>query len=90
MLDNVLTVFIKDAPDSLEKAKFSAMRERSVGLGAMGFHAYLQKNKLSFVHPFDDPLTIAGQGTIGKEILEDDNNFDVVFVPVGGGFTQAS
>jgi ribonucleoside-diphosphate reductase alpha chain len=48
MLDNVLTVFIKDAPDSLEKAKFSAMRERSVGLGAMGFHAYLQKNKLSF------------------------------------------
>ena len=48
MLDNVLTVFIKDAPDSLEKAKFSAMRERSIGLGAMGFHAYLQKNKLSF------------------------------------------
>jgi len=44
-----------------------------------------KKNKLSFVHPFDDPLTIAGQGTIGKEILEDDNNFDVVFVPVGGG-----
>ena len=48
MLDNVLTVFIKNAPDSLEKAKFSAMRERSIGLGAMGFHAYLQKNKLSF------------------------------------------
>ena len=48
MLDNVLTVFIKDAPDSLEKAKFSAMRERSIGLGAMGFHAYLQKQNLSF------------------------------------------
>jgi ribonucleoside-diphosphate reductase alpha chain len=48
MLDNVLTVFIKNAPDSLEKAKFSAMRERSIGLGAMGFHAYLQKNNLSF------------------------------------------
>ena len=48
MLDNVLTVFINDAPDSLEKAKFSAMRERSVGLGAMGFHAYLQKQNLSF------------------------------------------
>lgn len=44
-----------------------------------------KKKKLSFVHPFDDPLTIAGQGTIGKEILEDTNNFDVVFVPVGGG-----
>ena len=48
MLDNVLTVFIEDAPDSLEKAKFSAMRERSIGLGAMGFHAYLQKQNLSF------------------------------------------
>ena len=44
-----------------------------------------KKKKLAFVHPFDDPLTIAGQGTIGKEILEDKNNFDVVFVPVGGG-----
>ena len=48
MLDNVLTVFISTAPDSLEKAKFSAMRERSIGLGAMGFHAYLQKQGLSF------------------------------------------
>ena len=48
MLDNVLTVFINDAPESLEKAKFSAMRERSIGLGAMGFHAYLQKNKIPF------------------------------------------
>ena len=48
MLDNVLTVFINDAPASLEKAKFSAMRERSIGLGAMGFHAYLQKNNVPF------------------------------------------
>jgi len=48
MLDNVLTVFIEKAPDALEKAKFSAMRERSIGLGAMGFHAYLQKNNLPF------------------------------------------
>ncbi|MDA7747975.1 threonine ammonia-lyase, biosynthetic, partial [Gammaproteobacteria bacterium] len=44
-----------------------------------------KKKKLAFVHPFDDPLTIAGQGTIGKEILEDKNNFDAIFVPVGGG-----
>ena len=48
MLDNVLSVFIETAPDCLEKAKFSAMRERSIGLGAMGFHAYLQKEKFSF------------------------------------------
>ena len=48
MLDNVLTHFISNAPDQLEKAKFSAMRERSIGLGAMGFHAYLQKNSIPF------------------------------------------
>jgi threonine dehydratase len=44
-----------------------------------------EKKKLTFVHPFDDPYTIAGQGTIGKEILEDDNHYDAIFVPVGGG-----
>ena len=48
MLDNVLTSFIENAPSQLEKAKFSAMRERSIGLGAMGFHAYLQKNSIPF------------------------------------------
>ena len=48
MLDNVLTYFIDNAPSQLEKAKFSAFRERSIGLGAMGFHAYLQKNSIPF------------------------------------------
>ena len=48
MLDNVLTYFIDNAPSQLERAKFSAQRERSVGLGAMGFHAYLQKNNIPF------------------------------------------
>ena len=48
MLDNVLSDFIKRAPDQLHRAKFSAMRERSLGLGAMGFHAYLQKNRIPF------------------------------------------
>jgi ribonucleoside-diphosphate reductase alpha chain len=48
MLDNVLTYFIDNAPSQLERAKFSAQRERSVGLGAMGFHAYLQKNDIPF------------------------------------------
>ncbi len=43
------------------------------------------EKEFTFVHPFDDPLTIAGQGTIGKEILEDDLVYDTVFVPVGGG-----
>ena len=42
LLDNVLTYFIKNAPDELSKARYSAQRERSIGLGAMGFHGYLQ------------------------------------------------
>ena len=45
-----------------------------------------KKENLVFIHPFDDPLVIAGQGTIGKEILEQvDEDIDVLFVPVGGG-----
>jgi len=42
MLDNVLTSFIENAPDSMHRAKYSALRERSVGLGVMGFHSFLQ------------------------------------------------
>ena len=44
-----------------------------------------KRNKYTFVHPFDDPYTIAGQGTVGKEILEDGIEYDAIFVPVGGG-----
>jgi threonine dehydratase len=43
------------------------------------------KEKLTFVHPFDDPKVIAGQGTIGLEIMEDLPDFDVLPIPVGGG-----
>ena len=45
-LDNVLTDFIDKAPDSFKDAKYSAMRERSVGLGVMGLHSYFQKNMI--------------------------------------------
>ena len=45
-LDNVLTDFITRAPDSFKDAKYSATRERSVGLGVMGFHSFLQKNSI--------------------------------------------
>ena len=47
-LDNVLQYFIEHAPDGIRRARYSAMRERSVGLGAMGFHAYLQKRGIAF------------------------------------------
>lgn len=52
MLDNVLTHFIENAPNELAKAKYSAERERSIGLGAMGFHAYLQRHNI----PFESPM----------------------------------
>ena len=46
----------------------------------------IQKTRNStMVHPFDDPHIVAGQGTIGLEILEDSPKVDAVFVPVGGG-----
>ncbi|MBL6664506.1 MAG: ribonucleoside-diphosphate reductase subunit alpha [Rickettsiales bacterium] len=45
-LDNVLEDFINKAPDSMKKAKYSAMRERSVGLGVMGFHSFLQSKNV--------------------------------------------
>ena len=46
MLDNVLQFFIDNAPDAVSRARFSAQRERSIGIGALGFHAYLQKKHL--------------------------------------------
>jgi ribonucleotide reductase alpha subunit len=48
MLDNVLTVFIADAPDEISRARYSAQQERSVGVGVLGFHALLQKNNYAF------------------------------------------
>ncbi len=65
-LDNVLQYFIDHAPSVLERAKFSAERERSLGLGAMGFHSLLQKNML----PWESPLAISLNRRIFKEIKE--------------------
>lgn len=46
----------------------------------------VEEKGLTYIHPYDDPYTIAGQGTIGMEILRQlQNQPDVVFVPVGGG-----
>ncbi len=54
MLDNVLQHFIDNAPTQIERAKFSAMRERSIGIGALGFHAFLQKNSI----PWESSLAV--------------------------------
>lgn len=49
-------------------------------------HAFCESTKAIYVHPFNDPLTIAGQGTVGKEIYEQlDGKVDVVVAAIGGG-----
>ena len=50
-LDNVLQDYIDRAPDQMARAKYSAMRERSVGLGVMGFHSFLQAKSIGFESP---------------------------------------
>jgi threonine dehydratase len=44
-----------------------------------------EKENLTFVHPYDDPRIVAGQGTIGFEMLEDEPDLDTIVVPIGGG-----
>jgi threonine dehydratase len=51
---------------------------------SIGFGKDLAKDRI-FVHPYDDPDIIAGQGTIGLEVLEDLPDIDAIIVPVGGG-----
>ncbi len=48
MLDNVLEYFISNAPASISRAVYSASNERSIGIGALGFHAYLQQKGIAF------------------------------------------
>jgi ribonucleoside-diphosphate reductase alpha chain len=48
MLDNVLQYFIDNAPDVIARARYSAQRERSIGVGALGFHALLQQKGIAF------------------------------------------
>lgn len=66
MLDNVLQHFIDNAPDSIQRARYSASRERSIGVGALGFHAYLQKNNI----PFEGALAKSANLKIFKHIRE--------------------
>ena len=58
MLDNVLQYFIDHAPTAIERAKYSAMRERSIGIGALGWHAILQKKNIAFESALAKSLNI--------------------------------
>ena len=48
-------------------------------------HALVESEGLTFVHPYDDPLIIAGQGTVAVEMLADNPQLDTLVVPIGGG-----
>jgi len=70
-LDNVLQKFIDNAPNELDKAKRSAIAERSLGLGAMGFHGYLQKMNIPFESPIAKGINKRIFRTIKMEALEE-------------------
>lgn len=59
MLDNTIQYFIDHAPEQIGKAKYSAIRERSVGLGVMGYHSYLQKKMIPFESVLAKSLNIS-------------------------------
>jgi len=65
-LDNVMTDFINKAPDEFANAKYSAMRERSVGLGVMGLHSYFQQKNI----PFGSVMSKVWNKKIFKNIQE--------------------
>ena len=65
-LDNVIEFFVNNAPASLSRAIRSARAERSLGLGAMGFHAYLQKKNI----PFESSIAVAANKGIFMDIKE--------------------
>ena len=65
-LDNVMTDFINRAPDEFANEKYSAMRERSVGLGVMGLHSYFQQKNI----PFGSVMSKVWNKKIFKNIQE--------------------
>src|SRR3954467_3642394 len=57
----------------------------SVAQAQVRAEAIARERGLTFVHPYDDPLVIAGQGTIALEMLEDAPDLDMLLIPIGGG-----
>ena len=80
MLDNVLQYFIDNAPTAVERARFSARRERSIGIGALGFHAYLQRNNT----PFESAIAVGRNKQIFKHIREGLNNANLELGKIRG------
>jgi ribonucleoside-diphosphate reductase alpha chain len=66
MLDNVLQHFIDNAPAAIERARYSALRERSIGIGALGWHALLQRKNV----PWESSMASGLNKTIFKSVRE--------------------
>jgi len=77
-LDNVLQYFIDNAPEELFKARFSANNERSIGLGAMGFHAYLQSKNIPFESALAKSLNLQMFKKIKAEAVEESKRLAVI------------
>jgi ribonucleoside-diphosphate reductase alpha chain len=85
MLDNVLTDFIERAPDEMARAKYSAGRERSVGLGVMGFHSFLQARNLGF----EGAMAKSWNGRIFKHIRAQADEASMVLASERGACPDA-
>jgi len=88
-LDALLVMWEGASPQKIEatRAYGAAVDLEANGPGEAfdRLHELIEETGRALVHPFDDPLTIAGQGTVGLEIVEDVPEASVVIVPVGGG-----
>ncbi len=84
-LDNVLSDYIERAPDEMARAKYSAERERSVGLGVMGFHSFLQARGL----PFEGAMAKSWNLKIFKHIAQKVNEASMMLATERGACPDA-
>ena len=84
-LDNVMEDFIIRAPDTMESARYSAMRERSVGLGVMGFHSFLQKKRI----PFESVMAKVWNKRIFSQIKEEADKASILLANEKGACPDA-
>lgn len=85
-LDNVLSDFIKKAPDTMAAAKYAAERERSVGLGVMGFHSFLQSKNI----PFESAMAKAWNNRIFAHIRKQTNDASQLLAEEKGACPDAA
>ena len=85
-LDNVMEDFITRAPETMESAKYSAFRERSVGLGVMGFHSFLQKKRI----PIESVMAKVWNKRIFSSIKEQADNASKVLAKDKGACPDAN